>query len=173
MWRVGSARDSVIGAVYAETMPDPSIVFTEAAQVLVAGARHAVLSTIDARDGRPRSVPICHVLAVPEDGGPPALWSPLDEKPKAAADPRRLRRVTNLAADPRATILVDRWDEDWPRLAFVELGCLGAIVEPGGEGHAAAVDALRAKYPQYRRHRLEERPMLRFTVTAVRSWAAE
>ena len=137
---------------------------TGPARALVAEARRAVLTTIDSRDGRPRSVPICFVVV--ED----VLYSALDEKPKASCDTRRLRRVRNLGADPRATILVDHWDEDWSRLAFVELQCRGTLLEPGREEHAAAVDALLAKYPPYREHRLESRPMLRFAVVDAISW---
>jgi hypothetical protein len=51
---------------------------------------------------------------------------------------RRLRRR------PQAALLVDRYDEDWSRLAWVELR--GPVsVEPLGP----ALDPLTAKYPQY------------------------
>jgi hypothetical protein len=33
-----------------------------------------------------------------------------------------------------------------------------------------AVTALRAKYPQYEGHRLEERPIIRVVLTRSRSW---
>jgi PPOX class probable F420-dependent enzyme len=133
---------------------------------LLAEARRAVLTTIDLDDGRPRSVPICFALSGD------ALWSPIDEKPKASADLRRLRRIRNLAADPRATILVDLWSETWTQLAFLELRTLGGLVESGAPGHATAVAALRARYPQYAAHRLESRPMLRFEVIGTTGWNA-
>jgi PPOX class probable F420-dependent enzyme len=132
----------------------------------VAGARRAILATI-AADGDPRLVPICLVVL----GG--TIFSPLDEKPKRVGDPRELRRVRNLLVDPRATLIVDRWDEDWTRLAFVELAMTGTLLEPGMAGHGEAIEALRGKYPQYERHRLEERPILRFEPTSVRArWSA-
>lgn len=132
-------------------------------RALLAEARRAVLTTIDSRDGRPRSVPICYALVGDE------MWSALDEKPKSTDDPTALRRVRNLAVDPRATIFVDRWSEDWPKLAFVELATRGELVWPDDPTHHEAVEALRARYPQYKAHRLEDRPMLRFTpVSAVR-----
>jgi PPOX class probable F420-dependent enzyme len=133
-------------------------------RALLDEARRATLTTIDARDHRPRSVPICYAI-VGE-----AIWSPLDEKPKQADDPRSLRRVRDLQADDRATLLVDRWSEDWTRLAFAELAVHGVLVEPGCAEHAAAVSELRRRYPQYADHHLEERPMLRFRVEAVRRW---
>lgn len=138
---------------------------------LLRGARRGVLTTIDARDGRPRSVPVCFVLDE-RAGVRLGLVSPLDEKRKAPGDPYRLRRVRNLVADPRATILVDHWDEAWEQLAFVELACRGEIVEPGAREHAAWVRALRERYPQYATHELEGRPLLRFVVVEAVSWFA-
>ena len=132
----------------------------------VASARVATLTTLDA-DGAPASVPICFVHV---DG---ALYSPIDEKPKRSADPRALRRVRNLERDPRAGLLVQRWDEDWARLAFVDLATEGRLLEPDPDGHAIAVTALRTKYPQYGAHRLEERPIVRLEPTrVVGRWAA-
>ena len=129
----------------------------------LADARTATLTTLDP-DGRPASVPICFIVL------DAALWSPLDEKPKRSADPRTLRRVRNLIADPRATILVHRWDEDWGRLAFVSLDALGQLVEPDSGAHARATSALRAKYPQYADHDLEGRPSLRLEPTGATTW---
>ena len=132
----------------------------------VASARVATLTTLDA-DGTPASVPICFVHL---DGD---LYSPIDEKPKRDADPRALRRVRNLERDPRAGLLVQRWDEDWARLAFVDLAIDGRLIEPDSEGHAIAVAALRSKYAQYAAHRLEGRPMLRLEpMRVVGRWAA-
>jgi PPOX class probable F420-dependent enzyme len=126
----------------------------------VAPARRATLATTGP-DGRPSLVPICFVVLGT------TVYSPLDEKPKRTADPHDLRRVRHLLADPRSTLLVDRWDEDWTRLAFVELAVTGSLLEAGAERHLEAVHALREKYPQYAAHRLEERPMLRFDATGV------
>src|SRR4051794_20373776 len=139
-------------------MPELLATLAPAGQSLVRDGRRAVLSTIDSRDRRPRSVPICFVL-IGE-----TLYSPLDDKPKSIADPLRLQRVQNLLADPRATILIDQWAEDWSRLAFVEIACRGAVVEPAVAEHDTAIVALREKYPQYRTHRLEQRPLLRFSI---------
>lgn len=98
------------------------------------------------------------------------VYSPIDDKAKASDDPTRLRRVRNLLVDPRATILIDRWDEDWANLAWLELRCDGSLAAPGDPDHPPAVAALRAKYPQYATHDLERRPMLRFTPTRAASW---
>ena len=127
----------------------------------LADARRATLATT-ASNGRPRLVPVCFVVV---DG---LLWSPLDEKPKAVEDPRRLARIRDIARDPRVTLLVDRWSEDWSQLAWLRV-----------DGHAELVDsdptvvaALRAKYPQYAAHDLESRPMIRIQAEATHGWTA-
>jgi PPOX class probable F420-dependent enzyme len=132
-------------------------------------ARTATLATI-APDGRPRLVPICFVVGTDGPDGRARLYSPIDDKPKSVADPLRLARVRDLLARPSATLLVDRWSEDWTRLGWVRLEASAEVLEPGtGEG-GVVVDALRTKYPQYDSHRLEERPILRFTVERAVTW---
>jgi PPOX class probable F420-dependent enzyme len=100
---------------------------------------------------------------------------PLDEKPKRDPDPRSLARVRDLLVLPQATLLVDRWDEDWARLGWVRLYGTGEVLEPEPrevEEHAAAVDALRAKYPQYETQAIDVRPIVRFAIDRVVSWGA-
>ena len=94
-------------------------------------------------------------------------------KPKRVADPRALARVRDLAIDPRAAVLVDRWDEAWDRLAWVRCDGVAALLEPDRSGaaeHEAAVVLLRARYPQYADHDLAARPMLRIAISRVSSW---
>jgi PPOX class probable F420-dependent enzyme len=142
---------------------------------LVAEARTATLATIRS-DGRPRLVPVCFVLSASEDAsGRPTLYTALDEKAKRSPDPHRLGRVSDLVRRPEATMLVEHWDEDWTRLAWVRLDGRGELLEPHPSvlaEHRAAVDALRSKYPQYRGHGLEERPIIRIVVERVQSWRA-
>jgi PPOX class probable F420-dependent enzyme len=152
-------------------MADP--ILTPEERTFVAAERRAVLATT-APDGRPRLVPICFVLSDAADRlGRPVLYTPIDDKPKQSDEPRSLARVRDLLVLPDATVLVDRWSEDWERLAWVRLNARGEILEPQPaerEEHAAAVDALRAKYEQYREHRLASRPVIRLSVTAAASW---
>jgi PPOX class probable F420-dependent enzyme len=143
---------------------------TAVQRAFVAGARRATLGTI-APDGRPRLVPVCFALA-PTSDDPAVIWTPLDEKPKQAEDPRGLARVRDLLERPAVTLLVDRWDEDWTRLGWVR--CLGtaALLEPDDRTaeHAGAVTALRSRYPQYTTHDLESRPVIRIAVDRVVAW---
>ncbi len=146
-------------------MGDP--VLSTAERAFLAAARRAVLATIGG-DGRPRLVPICFVLE-PER---PVIWTPLDEKPKAVDDVTQLARVRDIVADARVTILVDRWDEDWTKLAWLRCAGTAALVGPGDGDRNAAIGALRAKHPQYASHDLETRPMIRIAIERTASWGA-
>lgn len=133
----------------------------------LAGARTATLAT-RGPDGAARLVPICFVALAA--GERPLIVTPLDEKPKAVADPRDLERVRDIGRDPRVDLLVDRWSEDWTELAWLRLRGRAALLEPGDPAILAAAGDLRAKYPQYASHRLEDRPAIRIEVLAARSW---
>jgi PPOX class probable F420-dependent enzyme len=136
-----------------------------AERAFLASARTATLATI-APDGAPRLVPCCFVL----DPGRPVIHTPIDEKPKTSIDPGSLARVRDIRARPAVSILVDRWDEDWDRLAWLRAVGHASLVGPQDPGHAAVVAALRAKYDQYRTQRLEVRPIIRIELERVTSW---
>lgn len=146
----------------------PSELLLSASQrAFLESARRAVLATI-APDGHPRLVPICFVVA----GAQPVIYTPIDDKPKRTEDPLALARARDIGADPRVTVLVDHWDEDWTRLAWLRGEGRATLLDPGAAPteHAPAVAALRAKYPQYANHRLEERPLIRITFERVVDW---
>ena len=147
----------------------------EAWQVeILRGARRATLATIR-RDGTPRLVPCCFATLGPEGSGALNVFVPLDEKPKAVADPRRLARVRDIGRDPRVELLVDRWSEEWTELAWLRLAGTASLIEPGGPDaseHASAVVGLRARYPQYRTQSIESRPLIRMIVERITSWRA-
>jgi coenzyme F420-0:L-glutamate ligase/coenzyme F420-1:gamma-L-glutamate ligase len=136
----------------------------------VAEARLGRLGTVSAR-GLPHVVPVCFALA--DD----AVYIAIDEKPKHVR-PERLRRVRNLLANPNVQLLIDRYDEDWGRLAFVQLSGMASLLAPSSAGaanlreHAAALALLRAKYSQYGAMDLESRPVIRIMIEHVVSWRA-
>lgn len=111
------------------------------AAALLRESRVARLGTADAA-GQPLVVPVCYVF----DGR--RCFSAIDAKPKRVP-PRSLRRVRNIEANPRVSLLVDRYDEEWSRLAWVIVEGRADIVTVGAE-RAAAVDLLKEKYAQYR-----------------------
>ena len=125
-----------------------------------ADADHGVLATLRAGQG-PDVVPACFVL----DGELVAI--PVETvKDKASTD---LQRARNLAADARATLLVEHWDrDDWTRLWWVRLRLERSAEDEATTDRLGA--ALRKRYPQYR-----EAPfaaVLTFRVREVTGWAA-
>ena len=152
-------------------MPDVTTL-DDRSRAFLAAARTATLATI-APSGRPRLVPICFAMGPDAAGGRPRLYSPLDDKPKQDDDPHELARVRDILVLPEATLLVDHWAEDWTRLGWIRLDTRAELIEPEPREeaeHADAIVGLRAKYPQYDEHRLEGRPILRFTVIRVVTW---
>jgi PPOX class probable F420-dependent enzyme len=129
---------------------------------LVQRARVARLGTADAA-GRPHVVPVCFAWL---DG---RLYIALDEKPKRV-DAMGLRRVRNLLERPEADFLVDRYSEDWERLAFVRLHGAARVMQPADRAHAAAVAALRARYAQYRSMDIAARPLIELKPAHIVSW---
>jgi PPOX class probable F420-dependent enzyme len=88
---------------------------------------------------QPHVVPFCFALV-----GERVYWA-VDAKPKRS---RELRRVRNIEQNPRVAFVVDVWDEDWTRLAWVMVEGAAAVVTDDAE-RSAAIAALVAKYSQY------------------------
>ena len=128
--------------------------------------RIARLATADAR-GKPLVVPVCFAC------GTDAVYSVLDEKPKRVAA-SRLRRVRNILANPQVCLLVDRYEEDWSRLAYMLVEGIAEVLSAATAPaeHAAALRLLREKYAQYRAMRLEARPVIKISPQRQVSWKA-
>ena len=90
--------------------------------------------------------------------------TPLDTKPLP-----ELRPSAVLRRDPRAALTVDRYDEDWTRLAWVQIVGETRILDL--PGHEDALDALAARYPQYR-ERAPGGPLLCLTPDRIVHWRA-
>jgi PPOX class probable F420-dependent enzyme len=127
----------------------------------IRAARLAHLATAGV-DGQPHVIPICFVF----DGK--YFYSPIDEKPKRTR-PAKLKRVTNIQENPTAALVIDRYSEDWKRLAYVLIRGKAKILHRGAI-HAEAVRRLRRKYPQYRQMALDTRPMIQITPTKWIFW---
>jgi PPOX class probable F420-dependent enzyme len=113
----------------------------------VAGARVARLAT-RTRTDRMDLVPITYALAGDR------LVTAVDHKPKTTT---QLKRLDNIRANPEVSVLVDEYDDrDWSQLWWVRLRGLATVIDadeptPGDDRREAAMAALVAKYPQYRR----------------------
>ena len=105
-----------------------------------AAARVARLATISP-DGAPRIVPIVFAL----DGD--TIYMTVDAKPKRTTE---LARLANVAAEPRVSVLVDHYDEDWDALWWARADGRGRVLQPGEDEARRAVARLAARYPQQR-----------------------
>lgn len=131
----------------------------EEARQLFASARVARLATCDA-DDRPHLVPITFAL----DGD--VILTAVDHKPKRTT---KLRRLANIAANPRVSVLADHYEDDWSRLWWVRADGTAVVVEPGTSEHTDAGTRLAERYDQYR-ERPPEGPAIRITVSRWSGW---
>ena len=129
----------------------------------VESMRVARLATADA-NGIPHVVPICYAL-IGDD-----LYVTIDEKPKHP-DVRAMKRLRNIEANPAVAVVVDRYDEDWSRLAWVMLRGRADVLDHGDE-HDRAQAGLRERYPQYRTMRIESLPVIAVRIARVTAWGA-
>jgi PPOX class probable F420-dependent enzyme len=129
------------------------------ARALLDEQRVARLAFTDDRD-RPRVLPVTFAV---RDG---FVWSAIDDKPKRAAEPARVRY---LRRRPQAALCVDRYDDDWSRLAWVQL--LGVVEVLDVAAAPRALDALVARYEPYRERR-PPGPLLRLAPERAVCWRA-
>ena len=120
----------------------------------------ARLATADAR-GYPHIVPITFAV----DGN--RVVSAVDAKPKRGG---RLHRLENIKANPRVSLLVDHYHEDWRRLWWVRADGTARIVDADPE-LTRMLDLLRARYSQYERVELIG-PAIVVEVESWNGWAA-
>jgi len=126
----------------------------------LAAARVGRLATVRP-DGGPHVVVCC--FAVEGD----RVWAAIDAKPKSGAP---LQRLANVRANPRASLLVDHYEEDWEALWWVRVDGTAAVLESGNE-EERAIAALTARYPQYARAR-PGGPVIAIAIERITGWSA-
>ncbi len=124
-------------------------------------ARLAHLATASV-DGRPHVIPVCFTLDTKK------IYSPIDEKPKRS-HPLQLRRVRNIKENPKVSLVVDHYSEDWRKLCYVIVEGRARIISRG-RFHRRAVLLLRRKYRQYSIMKLKNRPIIQINPTRVVAW---
>ncbi len=129
----------------------------------LAGARIGHLATADP-GGAPHNIPVCFWF----DGA--RFYFAIDEKPKQRTG-MELKRMRNIAANPRVALLIDHYEEAWSFLAYVLVHGRAQVVDDPNE-YLLALRNLREKYSQYRRMALvaEANPMVRIDVERVHVW---
>lgn len=108
---------------------------------LLKRSRVARLGLTDDR-GAPRVLPVTYALSAGR------IVTAVDDKPKRRTGDE-LARVRWLRARSRAALTVDRYDDDWSTLAWVQ--ALGDVQVLDAAAAPEALDALAARYEQYRR----------------------
>jgi PPOX class probable F420-dependent enzyme len=126
------------------------------AEEQLTAARIGRLATVTP-DGRPHVVPVCFALHERR------IYTAVDAKPKAT---RALRRLDNVRAHGRASLLVDHYEDDWTQLWWVRVDGAATIEES-----EAGLDALAAKYEQYRQAR-PAGPVIAIAPARWVSWVA-
>jgi PPOX class probable F420-dependent enzyme len=120
-------------------------------------ARVARLATV-AGDGRPHVVPITFAL----DGD--LIVTAVDHKPKRTT---ALKRLANIAENPRVSVLVDEYDDDWSRLWWARADGTASVVEPEPQERERLAQLLASRYEQYR----EQPPAGPAILVAVERWS--
>ncbi len=143
-------------------MPISPLEIPKEARTFLEAARVGRLATVD-QSGIPLIAPICFQL----QGN--TLLTVVDDMP-TNVEPVRMKGVENLTTNPGMAVVVDRWEENWSRLAWVLLRGTGEVLKSPGMEQRNAVSLLRDKYPQYRGMNLKDQPVIRMTILAVRHW---
>jgi PPOX class probable F420-dependent enzyme len=107
-------------------------------------------------------MPIC--FAVTGD----TVYFTIDEKPKRKPA-AGLKCLANVREKSFAALVVDRYDENWTRLAWLMLQGRAEILHAHPE-HDQAQTALRARYPQLAPMRLDHLPVVAIRMDHATSW---
>ena len=118
----------------------------------------------DRRRRRPRLVPVCFVLAADlctrRSTRSPSGWWTRAVSPGSATSSSCPRRPWSIAGTRTGRASA----------GSASTGRAGSWSPTAVEEHAAAVAALRAKYPQYEQQDLDGRPIIRIAIDRVVSW---
>jgi PPOX class probable F420-dependent enzyme len=131
---------------------------SDAARRAFAASRSAQLATADA-DGQPHIVPV--TFAVDAD----RVYIAIDSKPKRSMDLKRLR---NIAANPKVSLLTDEYDDDWSRLWWARADGTARILY--GDDRRAPLELLQRRYSQYDVN-LPQGPVIEVTVARWSGWS--
>jgi PPOX class probable F420-dependent enzyme len=114
----------------------------EDARARFAAQRVARLATAG-QDGQPHVVPITFAVAGDR------ICTAVDHKPKTTPNLRRLR---NIAENPRVALLTDHYADDWAELWWVRADGRASVVTDA-EAMRPHLDLLAERYEQYRQAR--------------------
>ena len=136
-----------------------------AVREFILSQRVAHLATSSAA-GVPHAVPFCFCLIGER------IYFVIDEKPKQRPK-GGIRRMRNIAENPRVAVIFDHYEDNWNQLAYVLVHGRAQSVEQPRE-YETALEALAARYIQYRATPMvaARNPMVRIETERVHLWGA-
>ena len=126
----------------------------------VSAARVGHLATAGA-DRRPHIVPICFALH------DQTLYFAVDAKPKKTTNLKRLR---NIAANPKVSLLIDHYEDDWDGLWWIRIDGQARVVTEEAEVERA-LQLLAERYVQYQAAK-PAGPVVAVSIEAMTGWSA-
>lgn len=123
----------------------------------------ARMATVD-KSGKPLVLPICYAY----DGN--YIYTPIDKKPKRVS-PIRLKRIRNILDNPNVSVVIDRYYEDWTRIAYMIIHGTAVVIEIGSE-YQESLRILCEKYRQYKNMKLPQLglPVIKIIPNRFISW---
>jgi len=142
-----------------------ALIFPSAVEEFIERARLARLATIDS-EFKPHLVPVVFVF----DGK--HFFIPIDEKRKKITKPAKLKRIKNIQHNPAVALLIDQYNEDWTKLAFVMIQGKALVASKREENTLLrqAYEKLMKKYVQYQKVGVGEMCII-ITPMKVVSWS--
>jgi PPOX class probable F420-dependent enzyme len=113
-------------------------------------------------DGQPHVVPIVFALR------DPSLYTAVDAKPKRGSDLARLR---NIAHEPRVSLLVDHYNDDWRQLWWARADGVARVLDIESAEGELARRLLEDRYPQYSSLPPSPGPVIAIDVTRWSGWS--
>jgi PPOX class probable F420-dependent enzyme len=123
----------------------------------------ARMATVD-KSGKPLVLPICYAY----DGN--CIYTPIDKKPKRVSA-IQLKRIKNIVNNPNVSVVIDRYYEDWTRIAYIIIHGTAVVIDSGQE-YRESLRILSEKYHQYKRMKLSQLglPVIKIIPNRFTSW---
>lgn len=144
-------------------MTNSNVLLTKREATFIQTQKLARMATVD-KSGKPLVLPICYAY----DGN--YLYTPIDKKPKRVA-PMELKRIKNIVINPQVSVLIDRYYEDWTKIAYIIIHGTAVVIDRGKE-YRESLTILEEKYRQYRRMKLSRLglPVIKIIANRFISW---
>ncbi len=144
-------------------MKNSIVLPTKRESKFIQAQRIARMATVD-KSGRPLVLPICYAY----DGK--YLYTPIDKKPKRTSA-MELKRIKNIVSNPNVSVVIDRYYEDWTRIAYIIIHGTAEVLDRGRE-YRESLRILSERYRQYKRMKLPQLglPVIKVSPNRFISW---